>query len=442
MTLPEISDTTLQNLGIETLNEMQIATWSAIKNQNHVLLIAPTGSGKTLAFLLPIVELLATNQKNIQCLILTPSRELAIQIEQVWRKMGTGFKATICYGGHAMQTEMQSLAVPPAVLIGTPGRIADHLSRNTIDISPTPILVLDEFDKSLSMGFEEEMTFIMGKLAQVQKKILVSATNLNKIPPFVALKNPTKIDFSPTNEQHKENLTLQTVVVGEENKQDTLLKLLCFLGAEATLIFCNQRETTEQVCRTLQEKGIAAAFFHGKMEQLHREKTLVNFRNGSVTFLVASDLAARGLDIPAVKNIVHYEMPFNAEDFTHRNGRTARMNAEGSAYLLLEKNETKIPYLEKLPTSLQLPKQFNLPPAPNWTTIYISGGKKHKLSKIDIVGFLAKKGNLAKDDIGLIEVMDFMTFVAVTKEKVATLLKTVQTEKIKGEKYKIELAKN
>ncbi len=441
MILPEISDKILQNLGIEHLTEMQIATRAAIKNQNQVLLIAPTGSGKTLAFLLPILELLDPQQKNIQCLILTPSRELAIQIEQVWRKMGTGFKATMCYGGHAVQTELQSLAVPPALLIGTPGRIADHLTRNSIDISHTPILVLDEFDKSLSMGFEEEMTFITSKLAEVQKKILVSATNLSKIPPFVAFNKPTKIDFSPDNEQNKESLTVKTVMAVEENKLDTLVKLLCFFGAEATLIFCNQRETTEQVCMVLQEKGIAAAFFHGKMEQLHREKTLVNFRNGSVTFLVASDLAARGLDIPAVKNIVHYEMPFNAEDFTHRNGRTARMNAEGTAYLLLQKNETKIPYLEKLPSTFTLPQKLTLPTAPNWTTIYISGGKKSKLSKIDIVGFLAKKGNLEKDDIGLIEVMDFMTFVAIKKTKVATLLKTVQTEKIKGNKYKIELAK-
>lgn len=441
MTSQEISQKILQNLGISSLNEMQLATLEAIKTQNSVLLTAPTGSGKTLAFLLPILELLETDKKNIQCLIVTPSRELAIQIEQVWRKMGTGFKVNTCYGGHSMQTEIQNLTEPPAILIGTPGRIADHLSRHSIDIQDTPILVLDEFDKSLSMGFEEEMTYIAEKLTGVKKKILVSATTLNRIPPFVGISKPTKVDFSYANEQGNDTLTLRTVIAGEENKFDKLLKLLCFLGSDATLIFCNQRETTEQVCQALQEKGIAATFFHGKMEQLDREKTLVNFRNGSVTFLVASDLAARGLDIPAVKNIVHYEMPFNLEDFTHRNGRTARMNAEGTAYLLLQSETTKIPYLDKLPPEVKIPKNVTLPKTPIWATLYVGGGKKDKLSKMDIVGFLSKKGNLEKDDIGLIEVMDFMAFVAVKKDKIATLLKLIQTEKMKGKKYKIEVAK-
>jgi len=436
----EISEKILANLGIDSLNEMQIAANQAIQAQKNVLLLAPTGSGKTLAFLLPIFNSLNSAAKDIQCLILTPSRELAIQIEQVWRKMATGFKVNTCYGGHSVQIEMQNLTEAPAVLIGTPGRICDHIARQSINLKATKILVLDEFDKSLAMGFEEEMTFIIQKLVGLEKRILVSATSQLKIPAFAGVQQPTTIDFTNTEEKTTDSLVLKTVISESKDKTNTLFQLLCFLGQESTLIFCNLRETAEQTCKALQEKGIEAAFFHGKMEQIDREKTLVNFRNRSITFLLASDLAARGLDIPAVKNVIHYELPFNQEDFTHRNGRTARMNAEGTAYLLMQEDEAKPPYMHRLPPEFRLPKKNPLPKPSEWATLYVSGGKKNKLSKMDIVGFLSKKGNLEKDDIGLIEVMDFMSFVAVKRHKVTTLLKLVQHEKMKGQKYKIEVA--
>jgi superfamily II DNA/RNA helicase len=437
----EISPVMLAQLGIEQLNEMQIAAYQTIQAQKNTVLLAPTGSGKTLGFLLPLLNLLNPEKKGVQCLILTPSRELAIQIEQVWRKMATGFKVNTCYGGHSVQVEMQNLSEAPAVLIGTPGRISDHLGRKSIDLAATSYLILDEFDKSLSMGFEEEMAFIVDKLTKLEKRILVSATAQLKIPAFVNIQLPVTLDFTQKEENTTANLVLKTVRTDSQSKVEALFQLLCFLGAESTLIFCNLRETAEQVCYQLKEQGIETAFFHGKMEQLDREKTLVNFRNKSITFLLASDLAARGLDIPAVKNVIHYELPFNIEDFTHRNGRTARMNAEGTAYLLLEADEPKPAYLAELPKNFKIPKTNSLPKLSEWTTLYVSGGKKDKLSKMDIVGFLAKKGNLEKNDIGLIEVMDFMSFVAVKKNKVAVLLKLVQHEKMKGQKYRIEVAK-
>ncbi len=436
----EVSPKMLANLGVDSLNEMQVSANQHIQDEKDVLLLAPTGSGKTLGFLLPIFNLLSTTDKGIQCLILTPSRELAIQIEQVWRKMATGFKVNTCYGGHSVQVEMQSLSEPPAVLIGTPGRIVDHISRGSISLKNTPILVLDEFDKSLSMGFEEEMSFIIKELTSVKKRILVSATSQIKIPAFVGIKQAKTLDFTQTEEKTNDALVLKTVISESKDKTTTLFQLLCFLGAESTLVFCNLRETAEQLCYFLRQKGIDAAFFHGKMEQLDREKTLVSFRNGSTTFLVASDLAARGLDIPAVKNVIHFELPFNGEDFTHRNGRTARMNAEGTAYLILQQGE-KPPYIAQLPPEFKVPKNIPLPKSAEWITLYVSGGKKDKLSKMDIVGFLSKKGNLEKDDVGLIEVMDFMSFVAVKKNKIASLMPLIQQEKMKGKKYKIEVAR-
>jgi superfamily II DNA/RNA helicase len=437
----EISQKFLTNLGIETLTEMQVASYQYIQEEKDVLLLAPTGSGKTIAFLLPIFNLLSTNNKEIQCLILTPSRELALQIEQVWRKMATGFKVSTCYGGHSVQVETQSLTEPPALLIGTPGRIFDHLTRHNINLNETKILILDEFDKSLSMGFEEDMSFIVEKLTGLQKRILVSATSQITIPEFVNIQKPKRLDFTRTEEKTTDALVLKTVISTSKDKTDALFQLLCFLGAESTLIFCNLRETAEMTCKSLQDKGIDAAFFHGKMEQLDREKTLVNFRNGSTTFLVASDLAARGLDIPAIRNIIHFELPLNMVDFTHRNGRTARMNAKGTAYLLMQKDEEKPIWLAHLPKEFKVPIKCSLPKPTEWVTLYISGGKKDKISKMDIVGFLSKIGKLAKNDIGLIEVMDYMSFAAVKKNKVVPLISLIKNEKMKGKKYKIEIAR-
>lgn len=441
MNLYELSPQLQSNLGITGLNEMQISAHHNIQNEKNVLLHSPTGSGKTIGFLLPILNLLSSSEKGIQCLILTPSRELALQIEQVWRKMSTGFKVNTCYGGHSIKVETQNLSEPPAILIGTPGRIKDHVFRGNINLNKTKIVVFDEFDKSLSMGFEDDMSFIVDELSSVEKRILVSATSEISIPSFVGIQQLKVLDFTVISEQSNDGLRIKTVISNSTNKTETLFQLLCFIGGESTIIFCNLRETAEQTCYALQDKGIEVNFFHGKMEQLEREKTLVHFRNGSTTFLVASDLAARGLDIPAVKNVIHFELPFHYENFVHRNGRTARMNTEGTAYILLGQNESTPLYLEDLPDEFVIPQNCKLPKQSDWVTLYISGGKKDKLSKMDIVGFLSKKGNLEKNDVGLIEVMDYMSFVTVRKYKVASLLELIQNEKMKGKKYKIQIAK-
>jgi len=437
----EISPKILSNLGIESLNQMQIDANQYIQDEKELLLLAPTGSGKTLAFLLPIFNLLNNNIKGIQCLVLTPSRELALQIEQVWKKMATGFKVNTCYGGHSVSIEIQNLSEPPALLIGTPGRVFDHLTRHTIDFTNTKILILDEFDKSLSMGFEEDMSYIIERLPVLEKRILVSATSQLTIPEFVGITRPKRLDFTRTEEKTTDALILKTVISDSKDKTNALFQLLCFLGAESTLIFCNLRETAEQVANSLQKRGLDAAFFHGKLEQIDREKTLVNFRNGSTTFLVASDLAARGLDIPDIKNIIHFELPLNSVDFTHRNGRTARMNAGGTAYILMSKDEKRPSFISPFPKEVKITENCKLPETSKWITIYISGGKKDKISKMDIVGFLAKVGNLVKNEIGLIEVMDFMSFVAVSKTKVEKLIIKIKNEKMKGKKYKIEIAR-
>ena len=429
-------DQILANLGIPALNTLQETTLPAIQNHPNVILLAPTGSGKTLAFLLPVLSLLKEDAPGVQCLILSPTRELAIQIERVWQKMATGFKVNTCYGGHPMQTEIRNLSQPPALLIGTPGRILEHVNQGTFALESVKILVLDEFDKSLHLGFHEQMGEIIKALPALEKRVLASATNKLHIPAFTGVTEPKVLNFYKLSEKSTDGLAVKRVLV-TENKSLTLFHLLCLLGNEQTLIFCNQRDSTEACCDFLVGMGIPCAYFHGGMEQPDREKTLVQFRNGTIVFLVASDLAARGLDIPEVKNVIHYELPLKKDDFVHRNGRTARMHAEGTAYLLMDDDEPLPAYLSEAPDLLELPVELDLPAPSPWITLYISGGKKDKLSKMDIVGFLSQKGGLQKDELGKIEVMDFMSFAAVKKDKVARLLPAIQNEKMKGKKYKI-----
>ncbi len=440
MEINTIAQKALTNLGIAELNRMQEAAVDSIINKPNTVLLSPTGSGKTLAFLLPIEQILDPKKAGVQCIIISPTRELAIQIERVWQKMSTGMKVTTCYGGHSMQIESQTLVEAPALLIGTPGRIMEHITRETFDTSTAKVLILDEFDKSLSMGFKEQMTEIVAALTGLEKRVLVSATNKMVIPEFTGIKEPNVLNFSKIEMNTNGGLVVKSLMAASEDKSEVLFHLLCHLGTEPTLIFCNLRETTEQVQSFLKELDIHSAFFHGGMEQLDREKALIQFRNGSTMYLVCSDLAARGLDIPEVKHVIHYELPLKSNDFLHRNGRTARMHAEGTAYLILAHRENLPVYMMQKPERMEVPATNSLPEDSPWTTLYISGGKKDKLSKIDIVGFLGKKGNLSKDDMGKIEILDFMSFVAVKKDIAYQLLKLVAQEKMKGKKYKINLA--
>ena len=435
------SNNLLLNLGIESLNEMQETAQETILSQPNILLLSPTGSGKTLAFLLPIFQLLQPEINAVQCLILVPSRELAIQIEQVWKKMGTSYKINACYGGHSLETELKNLSNPPAILVGTPGRIADHIDRNSFETKEIKTLVLDEFDKSLQLGFHEQMSFIISRLNTVNKRILVSATSSIEIPKYTRVSNPFVLDFL-TDETQNTNLNTKIVLSADKDKLQTLFQLLCTIGTESAIVFCNHRDAAERISDTLNEKGIFSTYYHGGMDQEERERALIQFRNGSVPYLITTDLAARGLDIPEMNHVIHYHLPAKEEEYTHRNGRTARMLATGTAYIVLHETEKRLDYINYQMPVLQLSANAKLPQKPDFQTIYVSGGKKNKLNKIDIVGFFLQKGNLEKTDLGLIEVKDFISFVAIKSNKVRNFLTAIKDQKMKGKKFKIEVARN
>ena len=434
--------TILANLKIEQLNPMQQASLKAFQEGRDLILLSPTGSGKTLAYLLPLVSSLKEGVDGVQAVVLVPSRELALRIEQVFKAMGTGWNVMSCYGGRpAMEEHRTMKGIRPSVIIGTPGRMNDHLDKQNFDASTVRLLVIDEFDKCLEFGFQEEMAEVIGKLPALRRRFLLSATDTEEIPRFTGLNQTVKLDFLNPEEQVSERLHIYKVCSPAKDKLETLYKLLCSLGDASTLVFCNHRESVDRVMKYLHSQKVYCEAFHGGMEQDDRERALYKFRNGSCHILISTDLAARGLDIPEIRNIVHYHLPVGEDGFIHRNGRTARWEAEGSAYLILHSEEKLPSWLPEISEEYVLPEQLPKPALPKFVTLYIGKGKKDKINRIDIVGFLSKKGGLNREDVGRIDVKDHYAFAAVSRVKVKQVLKMIQNEKIKGVKALIELAK-
>jgi superfamily II DNA/RNA helicase len=427
----------LENLNITALNEMQDASLNA-PAESDMILLSPTGSGKTLGFLLPLLDRLEM-KNEVQVLIVVPSRELGLQIEQVFRSMGTGFKVNCCYGGHDTKIEVNNLSQPPAVLIGTPGRILYHIRKESFKTDSIHTLILDEFDKALEFGFQPDMASIIDRLPGLKKRILTSATRMDEIPRFTGVTDPVELDYLTKN-SISPDLQLKMVISPAEDKLDTLFSLICKIGNKPTLIFCNHRDAVERISDLLYDREIIHDIFHGGMEQDDREKALLKFRNGSHSLLVTTDLASRGLDIPEIEYIIHYQLPHNEEAFLHRNGRTARMHAKGTSYLILSPEESPA-FLKQTPEVEELPEKLVLPQPTLWDSLYIGAGKKDKINKIDIVGLLLKKGGLQKEDLGLIEVLDHSSYAAVKRDKIEAVVRKIKAEKIKNRKVKIEVSR-
>lgn len=426
-------------LKIESLNPMQEASIDAWKEGKDLILLSPTGSGKTLAYLLPLLESLNPEEKGVQAVVLVPSRELALQIDQVFKSMNTPYKVMSCYGGRpAMEEHRTMKGIQPSIIIGTPGRMNDHLSKLNFDAATVKTLVIDEFDKCLEFGFQEEMATVIGQLPQLQRRFLLSATDSEEIPQFTGMNRTTKLSFLNDEEPISERIHIYKVLSPVKDKLETLYKLLCNLGNQSTLVFCNHRESVERVGKYLQSQKLPCGVFHGGMEQEDRERSLYKFRNGSCHVLISTDLAARGLDIPDIDNIVHYHLPIQEDGYIHRNGRTARWEAEGNSYIILHGEETLPAYINEEPGTFVLPEKTPKPSQPEFVTLYIGKGKKDKISKGDILGFLCKKGGLQSAEIGKIDVNDRYAYAAISRTKLRSVLNNVKGEKIKGVKTIVE----
>lgn len=425
----------LAKLQIEALNPMQIEAVSVIKKNTNTILLSPTGTGKTLAFSLPLLDLLDPKSKEVQALILVPSRELAIQIEQVIRSMGSGYKVNAVYGGRPMSKDKIELKHVPAILIGTPGRISDHFANNRFSKDYIKTLILDEFDKSLEVGFEYEMRNIINQLSTLDKRILTSATQGIEIPDFVKLKEPRTINYLKG--KRISQLNFQTVVSPNKSKLKTLVDLVEHIGNEPGIVFCNLKDTITQLSSFLEKKEVSHACFSGGMEQKDRERALIKFRNGTCQLLIATDLAARGIDIPEMKFIIHYELPKHQEEFIHRNGRTARVNEKGTAYILKWENE-RLPDFIKASKGINISKKAKFEPQ-YWETLFISGGRKDKISKGDIAGLFFKKGGISKEQLGTIELKPDCAFVAIPLVLADELVEKLNNVRLKKKKVRVTI---
>lgn len=337
-----------------------------------------------------------------------------------------------------MRVEQNSLSETPAVVIGTPGRLADHILKKSFDPHTIKMVVLDEFDKSLQLGFHEELRQLFQSLTGKQKHLLTSATKLDAWPNFLPFKQPETLNY--LKDQADSKLQLSLIHTKSTDKVETLMRLVAGFNQEVCLVFCNHREAVDRISSVLSHHKIDSGTLHGAMEQIDREKNLIKFRGGAHNILIATDLASRGLDIPEIKHVVHYQLPPQQESFIHRNGRTARMHAEGQAYLILANDETLPVYIDKEVPELKVSSKLHLPPPPHFVCLYISAGKKNKISKGDIVGLLTKKGGLQSDEIGLITTLDFASYVSIKRSLATKTLSKIKTEKLKNIKVKIEIA--
>ena len=434
------TDRILEKLGISELNDMQKeATQAVLRTNDDVVILSPTGSGKTLAYLLPLVQLIDASVPTVQAVVIVPGRELALQSATVLKDMGCGLRACACYGGRAAMDEHRVLRqVQPHIVFATPGRLLDHIEKENILTTGIRYLVIDEFDKCLEMGFLNEMNAIINRLSNVQRRILISATDAESIPHFVNMGRTTRMDYLIEEEQVSDRVNVYQVISPVKDKLETLRNLLCELGEESSIVFLNYRESVERVADYLQEQGFTLSYFHGGLEQRQREDAWYKFSNAAANVLVSTDLASRGLDIPSINNIIHYHLPESEQGYIHRVGRTARWDKLGKTFFILNQEESIPDYIDAEPTLHTIPTDLPAPPKPKMVTLYIGKGKKDKLSKGDIVGFLCKKGGLKGTEIGRISVEDRFTYVAIDRAQLRSVLRNVQGEKIKGVKTIIE----
>ena len=433
----EIISNIREKLGIECLNDMQREMLDSINEPGDLVLLSPTGSGKTLAFIAPMLKELKAPNGKLQAVIIAPSRELVIQIFGIVRAIATGHKVTCCYGGHSVADERQSLSVVPSIIVSTPGRLLDHINRDHINVFTTRLLVLDAFDNSLELGFHDEMKRILRRMPNISRRTLTSATMIDEFPDFLRLHQVRIVNFLADKKELDSRLTVWSVRSDAKDKLEAALSLLKSITPGRTIIFANHRESAERIQEFLVQRGVSAGLYHGGLDQQEREMALTLFDNGSNLILVTTDLGSRGLDIADVASIIHYHLPSSREIYTHRNGRTARVAANGNVYVLLGPTEEVPDYitfndelsLNKANATAELKSQV--------ASIYFNAGKKEKISRGDIVGFIANNGGITAQEIGTISLHDHYAIVAVPRAKVDDILSRIARLKIKNRRVRI-----
>lgn len=441
----------LESLGFNSMTAIQAQSLPMIISGKDVIAQGQTGSGKTAAFGLGLLNKLEEKSFNIQSLILCPTRELAEQVSGEIRRLARGIpniKVVTIVGGTPLKSQTASLQKGVHIVVGTPGRIDDHLGKGTIDLSHMNTLVLDEADRMLDMGFQKTLEAIIEAVPTKRQTLLFSATFPKQIKLIAddIMQNPSMTEVAPSQDTVRVEQSF-FMVENEQDRLQTLKLLLLDNKQKQSVVFCNTRQDTQSVAGALKSAGFSAAPLHGDMEQKDRDQTLIRFINGSINILVATDVAARGLDINTLELVFNYHLPRELEVYTHRIGRTGRAGEKGRACSLFQVSEQfRIDqlqdYLEQEIRHSELPpiELLASPPArPKMSTLRVEGGKRQKLRPGDLVGALTKAEAINGDSLGKIQVMDNWAYVAVDRPLAKIALKQLSEGRIKGKSFRARL---
>lgn len=438
----------LDSLGYREMTPIQAQAVPLALEGKDLIAKAKTGSGKTASFTLPLLSKLNPRDFGAQALVLCPTRELATQVATEIRRLARhqqNIKVVTLCGGQSIGPQIGSLAHGAHVIVGTPGRIKDHLRKETLDISRVDTLVLDEADRMLEMGFIDDIASIIEKTPDSRQTLLFSATYPDDILSLSSRfqKNPEEVHVEALVDDQQINQRFY--LCEKRDKLAALEKLLCHYQPAGAVIFCNTKEVVREVARHLSSAGNMALALHGDLEQRDRDKVLVQFKQQSCRLLVATDVAARGLDIDNLPAVINYDTPRDPDNYIHRIGRTGRAGKEGLALSLLADTER---YKLELIGAFQereldfeaieeLPRATSQLPPPDFVSLDIAGGRKDKVRPGDVLGALTGKGGINGKAVGKIDVMDYVAYVAIERKLANQALKLLQSGKIKGRKFKI-----
>ncbi|TXL64135.1 ATP-dependent RNA helicase DbpA [Zeimonas arvi] len=439
----------LQRLGYERMTPIQAASLPLALAGRDLVAQAKTGSGKTAAFALPLLARLDARSFAVQALVLCPTRELAEQVTQEIRRLARAednIKVLTLCGGATMRPQVASLAHGAHVVVGTPGRIMDHLARESLSLAALNTLVLDEADRMLDMGFADDIGYVVNRCPSDRQTLLFSAT----YPPGVIgmakrfMRNPAEVKLA---ERHAATKIRQRFYeVAEDQRLQAVGLLLDHFRPVSTLAFCNTKQRCSELAALLQAQGIVALELHGDLEQRDRDQVLVQFANRSCSVLVATDVAARGLDIAGLEAVINVDVTPDAEVHVHRVGRTGRADEAGWAFSLASPNEMGlVARIEKMqgaecdwhPLAELVPSPDPQPLRPPMVTLQILGGRKEKIRPGDVLGALTKDLGFPGDQIGKINVNEYSTYVAVAREIARDALRGLNAGKVKGKTVKV-----
>ena len=461
----------LNGLEYEIPTEVQARVIPSALEKNDLIVQARTGSGKTASYAIPICELIEWLENKPQALILTPTRELAVQIKEDFINIGRfkRVKAAAIYGRHQFSIEKAELKQKTHVVVGTPGRVMDHIKKGTLNLSKISCLVIDEADRMLDMGFFEQVDTIMKKLPKERMTMLFSATMSDEVKSISSnyMKNPINIDVSEAGIMTAD-INHSLYITEEEDKFELLTDVTIIESPDSCIIFCSTKDRVDMVCDRLDNLGYPCNKIHGGMEQDDRLSAMMRFKRGEYRYLIATDVAARGIDIESVSLVIHYDIPLDEENYVHRTGRTGRAGQNGKAISFVAPTQTrylhdieeligfKIPVITKPAkeeVAIQKPyfdKKMNTAPQIKKTKsdqlnkeimkLRFNGGKKKKLRATNFVGVISNLEGVRAEDIGIIIVQDTLTYIEILNGKGPLVLEAMKNTRISGKQLKVTKA--